>query len=154
MTQHRERFIAAITDAATIADDESFGQESTKLYTQIESDLATLLREDDEPSLAFQSVVPVDRRHHTALTVLLQDRLVIGWRSGLFRKKFGSLTVPYATISGISSRCVAPDPALGGNPMVTIEADRSLVIAIPPKGSPLALAVRNVVINAVGAHRT
>lgn len=154
MTDHRERFIDAIANAATVAGDEDFGQESTKLYSDIESDLAGLLHTDDQPSLAFLSVVPIDARNHLALTVLLQDRLVIGWRSGLFRKKFGSLTVPYSTMKGISSRCVAPDRSLGGNPAVTIEAERAIVIAIPPKGSPLALAVRNAVINAMGAHRS
>lgn len=153
MTQHRERILAAIADAATIAGDESVDRESTRLYTDLESDLAGLLRDGDRPRLAFHSVVPVDGRRHTALTVLLEDRIVIAWRSGLLRRRFASLTVPYSTVAGISSRCVAPNPSLGGNPIVTLDTGRSLVIAIPPKGSPLGLAVRNAVINAMGAHR-
>lgn len=153
MTHHRERFVDAITHAASIAGDEDIGQEGAKLFRDLESDLAGLLEEDDEPSLACLSFLRGDKRNHTALTVLLRDRLVIGWRSGLFRKRFESLTVPYSTITGISSRSVAPDPSLGGNPIVRIEADRPIVIAIPPKGSPLAVAVRNSVINAMGAHR-
>lgn len=154
MTDRRERFIDAISEAATIAGDEDFGRQSAKLYTDLEHDLAGVLQTDDEPSLAFLSVVPFDARNRMALTALLQDRLVIGWRSGVFRKQFGSLTLPYSTIKGISSRCVAPDPSLGGNPAVMIETDRPIVIAIPPKDSPLALAVRNSVVNSLGAHRS
>lgn len=90
-------------------------------------------------------------RNRMALTALLQDRLVLGWQHGLFRKKFGSLTVPYSTIGSVTAHAATQDPTLGGNPAVSIEADRSIVIAVPPKGSPLAEAVRRAIAEATSA---
>lgn len=153
MTHHREKFIDAIDAAASIAGDETFGRESSRLFRDLEDDLTSLLVANDEPSLAFRSLVPVDTRNQTAITALLGDRLVVGWRSGRFRKRFGSLVLPYSAMRGITSRDVARDPSLGGHPTITIETDRPVVIAIPAKKSPLLEAVRDAIVDEMGYQR-
>lgn len=150
MTARRDQFIEAISHATMIAGDEEVGEDSAQLYSGIEGELAQLLRPDEQPSLAFLSFVPIGARNQMALTALFQERLIVGWSHGFLRKKFGSLTVPYSTITGVTSTDVSPDPSLGGNPAVTIESDRPLVIAIPPQRSPLAAAVRDSLVEAAG----
>lgn len=152
MPDHRDQFIDAISAAASIADDADFGLESAKVYRDMADELDNLLPPGGQPSLAFLSFVPQGARNQVALTALLQDRLIVSWQQGLFRKKFGSLTVPFATITAVSTQAVAQDRSLGGNPTLSIEGQHPIVMAIPPKGSPLAESVRDAIVEATGAH--
>lgn len=150
MTDHREHFIDAISNAATITGDLDTAQESAKLYGDIQDDLDMLLDPDERPSLAFLSVVPVGHRNHFAISTLLEDRLIVGWASGILRKKFGSLVVPYSTITAVDAQAASSDPTLGRNPVITIKGEQTTTLAIPPQGSPLAAAVRDAIVDKAG----
>lgn len=150
MTDHREHFIDAITNAAAITDDQEFAQDSAKIYGDVQDELDVLLDPEDRPTLAFLAFVPVGHRNRQALTALLQDRLVVVWGSGIFRRKFGSLVVPYSTITAVDAQAASSDPTLGGNPAVTIKGEQTTTLAIPPRGSVLAAAVRDAIVAQAG----
>ncbi|WP_437770476.1 hypothetical protein [Arthrobacter sp. KNU40] len=149
MTTQRDHFIDAMTKAAELAGDADFGKASAGVYTDNETELLSLVRPDDYPSLAFLAFLQDGNANRTALAALLEDRLVLVWTYGIFGRKKGSTVIPFSAITRLEFSETSSSPSFGGNPEISIATDRPWNLAIPPKGTPLAGAVRDQIALAI-----
>lgn len=147
----RDHFIDAMTKAAELAGDADFGKASAGVYNDNEAELLSLVPAEECPSLAFLAFLQDGNANRTALAVLLEDRMILVWTYGIFGRKKGSTIIPFSAITRLEFSVTSSSPSFGGNPEISIASDRLWNLAIPPKGTPLATAVRDQIALAIPA---
>jgi hypothetical protein len=98
-------------------------------------------------TFAFPSMVVLPDIRVECFVAVLNDRMVVAWRKGVFRKTTVSRVIPKGTIKQ-ASWAISNRPGTSGAALLTIIADETINIAMP-KGKP---AVADAVVAAVQAQ--
>lgn len=104
------------------------------------------IRADDTCTFAFPSMVVLPDIRTDCFVTVLNDRVIVAWRKGLFRKTTVSRVIPKSTIKQ-ASQAVSNRPGSRGATLLTIIADETIDIALP-MGKPV---VADAVVAAVQA---
>ncbi|MFL5659577.1 MAG: hypothetical protein ACJ8CB_36020 [Ktedonobacteraceae bacterium] len=107
------------------------------------------IRADNTCTFAFPSMVVLPDIRVECFVAILNDRVIVAWRKGLFRKTTVSRVIPKSTIKGASWGVInRPGVTRGsGAALLTIIADDTIDIALP-RDNP---AVANAILSAVQA---
>jgi hypothetical protein len=107
------------------------------------------IRADNTCTFAFPSMVVLPDIRVECFVAILNDRVIVAWRKGLFRKTTVSRVIPKSTIKGASWGGINhPGVTRGsGAALLTIIADDTIDIAMP-RDNP---AVANAILSAVQA---
>jgi hypothetical protein len=107
------------------------------------------IKADDTCTFAFPSLIVLPDIRTDCFVAILNDRVIVAWRKGLFRKTTVSRVIPKSTIKGASWGGINhPGVTRGsGAALLTIIADDTIDIAMP-RDNP---AVANAILSAVQA---
>ena len=106
------------------------------------------IRADDTCIFAFPSMVVLPDIRVECFVAVLNDRVIVAWRKGVFRKTTVSRVIPKSTIRQASWAVInRPGVTRGYAALLTIIADETIDIGLP-KDKP---AVANAILLAVQA---
>ena len=126
-------------------------REMSKFGAMVLSDIKDVFIENikagDTCAFAFPSMVVLPDIRVECFVAILNDRVVVAWRKGIFRKTTVSRIIPKRTIKQ-SSWAISNHPSQAGAALLTIIADETISIAMP-KGKP---TVADAILAAVQAQ--
>ncbi|QTE03135.1 hypothetical protein [Streptomyces cyanogenus] len=135
-----EKIIDGLTNYATAISDLEAGQAGALMYQRVKRELAQLVQPSDLCKLAFPSFIIRSDLRAECFAVVLTDRLVIAWKTGLFRKTVSTLTIPVASITSVQLRTGAA-PGMRGAALLDISGSPSATITLQKGRTDAAAAV-------------
>ena len=100
------------------------------------------IRANDTCMFSFPSMVVLPEIRVECFVAVLNDRVIVAWRKGLFMKKTVSWVIPKHTIKQASWAVVnRPGVTRGGSALLTIIADDTIEIAMPKDKPAVADAI-------------
>lgn len=127
--------------------DRSAVQAGATVLREVRDVFAENIRADNTCAFAFPSMIVLPDIRTECFVAVLNDRVIVAWRKGFFRKMTVSRVIPKSTIRQ-ASWAVSNRPGSRGAALLTITADETIDIALP-MGKP---AVANAVVAAVQAR--
>jgi CBS domain-containing protein len=111
-------------------------------YRDVKDVFIENIRPGDTCLLAFPSMVILPEIRVECFVAVLNDRVIIAWRKGLFMKKMVSRVIPKHTIKQASWAVVnRPGMTRGNTIMLTIIADGTIALAMPKDKPAVADAI-------------
>jgi hypothetical protein len=133
---------------ANATGDRSMMQLATMALRDVRDVFVENIKADGICTFAFPSMVVLPDIRVECFVAILNDRVIVAWRKGLFRKKTVSRVILKHTIKQASWAVVnRPGVTRGGTALLTIIADETIDIALP-KDKP---AVANAILLAIQA---
>lgn len=99
-SNENEKIIEGLVSYATALGDRDAARFGGMLYKRVSGEIDSHVRDNDVCKLAFPSFLVRPDLRVECFVAVLQDRLVIAWKAGAFRKAAASV-IPFAGISGI-----------------------------------------------------
>lgn len=132
---------------ANATGDRSMVQAGAMALREVRDVFVENIKADNTCTFAFPSMVVLPDIRTDCFVAVLNDRVIVAWRKGFFRKTTVSRVIPKSTIRQ-ASWAVSNRPGSRGAALLTITADETIDIALP-MGKP---AVADAVVAAVQAR--
>jgi hypothetical protein len=127
---------------ANATGDKSMVELATMALRDVRDVFVENIKADDTCTFAFPSMVVLPDIRVECFVAILNDRVIVAWRKGLFRKKTVSRVIPKHTIKQASWAVVnRPGVTRGGAALLTIIADETIDIALPQDKPAVANAI-------------
>lgn len=127
---YNQKILDGLAAYVTALNDRQAAQFGTMIYKRVAHELDPLVQTDDECKLAFPSMLIRPDLRVECFVVVLGDRLLIGWKAGMFRKSAGPLVIPFTNITGIR-RQAGTSSATRGATLLAISGTPDATIALP-----------------------
>ncbi len=131
---------------ANVTGDRSMVQAGAMALREVRDVFVENIKVDNTCTFAFPSMVVLPDIRTDCFVAVLNDRVIVAWRKGFFRKTTVSRVIPKSTIRQ-ASWAVSNRPGSRGAALLTITADETIDIALP-MGKP---AVADAILAAVQA---
>lgn len=132
--------VNGLAEYAVALNDRQAAQFGGMVYKRVARELEALVQGDDKCKLAFPSFLVRPDLRAECFVVILQDRLVIAWKAGVFRKSSGSMVIPFASITSIR-REKGTASGTRGAALLVISGSQNATIALPVDKTDAAVAV-------------
>ena len=124
----------SIVRAVMFSGSEEFLKGTSDVYTENVSTLRKILPTDIDPTLSFFVVYQDEAGKHDALSCVLNDQIVVVWRSGLFRRG-GYRVIPFTSITSVDYQQFSE---YSDNPSIVLQSGSDkMVFSIPRESAPL-----------------
>jgi len=131
---------------ANVTGDRSMVQAGAMALREVRDVFVENIKVDNTCTFAFPSMVVLPDIRTDCFVAVLNDRVIVAWRKGFFRKTTVSRVIPKSTIRQ-ASWAVSNRPGSRGAALLTITADETIDIALP-MGKP---AVADAILAAMQA---
>ncbi len=131
---------------ANVTGDRSMVQAGAMALREVRDVFVENIKVDNTCTFSFPSMVVLPDIRTDCFVAVLNDRVIVAWRKGFFRKTTVSRVIPKSTIRQ-ASWAVSNRPGSRGAALLTITADETIDIALP-MGKP---AVADAILAAMQA---
>lgn len=124
-----DNLVDGITAFASLVEDTELGQLSAYLYRDVRAAIDTEISESEACPMAFGGLILLpNKSRRQSFTVLTENRVVVAWRTGFFRKVNHCAVVPYSKVRDVTKK---PIGASSGQAMMIDAQEESLALALP-----------------------
>src|SRR5216684_2528465 len=125
---------------ANVSGDKSMMELATVALRDVRDVFVENIKADDTCTFAFPSMVVLPDIRVECFVAVLDDRVIVAWRKGFFKKTTCSRVIPKSTIRE-ASWAVSNRPGTRGASLLTITADETIDIALPEDKPAVANAI-------------
>ena len=129
MTDASETVIDGLTNFAQFMQDINFGVAGAAHYRALKSAIDEAMTPSDVCVLAFSTIILDQSTRPSALVVIVQDRLIVAWKRGAFRKTMMREVILLSSITSVKK--VIGDGALRAANLMRIDGSSTVTIALP-----------------------
>ena len=129
MTDASETVIDGLTNFVQFMQDINFGKAGGVQYQAVKSAIDEEMAPTDVCVLAFSTVVLDQNTRPSGFVVIVQDRLIVAWKRGAFRKTLVRVVIPFASITSVQR--VVGEGALRAANLMRIDGASTVTVALP-----------------------
>ena len=129
MTDASETVIDGLTNFAQFMQDINFGKAGGLEYRAIKSAIDEAMTPSDVCVLAFSTIILDQNTRPSAFVVIVQDRVIVAWKRGAFRKVVMREVIPFSSITSVQR--VIGEGALRAANLMWIDGASTVTIALP-----------------------
>jgi hypothetical protein len=122
--------VDGITAYAAAINDQSVAEGGVLAYRLLAREIRQVMRPGDTCRLALSSTIVTPDVRVGCFVIVLQDRILIAFRRGMFRKTSETVVIPISSITGVRSESGTSIATLGTQ-LLTIFGEPSVTIALP-----------------------